>query len=122
MGIFNFEYNGNSYQASINEYSYNPNNPVVYNEIIENGSYLLSISLSVGTAIEECTISQIILHIIPVNSNYIFKTFLESSTFYRIGENIGHAEPNGEWIHIGNSTDQYNIYSIIFNYYLSTQK
>jgi hypothetical protein len=39
------------------------------------------------------------------------------STFYENGENVGHAEPSGEWNFVGYSDDETNLGAKILKYF-----
>ena len=58
------------------------------------------------------------LHIIPDNNGrYRMESQMQSSTFYENGENIGHAEPSGEWNFAGYSDDENSEAAKILKYF-----
>ena len=62
-------------------------------------------------------VSRYILHIIPEGDRFRLEARLESSTFYRNGKNVGHVEPNGEWVFEGYSDNKYIEAAKILNYF-----
>ena len=63
------------------------------------------------------------LHVIPEdNGRFRLETRMDSSTFYENEENVGHAEPSGEWNFVGYSDDEHCATAKVLNYFLSVNR
>jgi len=59
--------------------------------------YLYYKTVSYGKKSDWTYMTTWIIHSVPNEESYKIRSMLTSDTFYEKGENIGHAEPNGEW-------------------------
>ena len=83
---------------------------------IGNGDYYLFYRSISGNYPKSYSTKTIYIHVIPENNIFKHETMLGELTFYENNKSIGHAEPNGEWVFSGYSTDENNNLNKIVDY------
>ncbi len=80
-----------------------------YVTFIGNGDYFLSYDTEQKATDKEHDIRshrRNTLHVIPEGNRFRLEVRMESLTFFQDGENMGHAEPSGQWMFVGYSDDK----------------